>query len=354
MSETITGKDSLSQREKGDLYWKKLKYLEQAERHITSKDGKAGDLDISDILKNPELTEIAADNVASKERKHSTLSLQSYGLKPGELDSFKEHISENYMRQIKNRSLKAIAFYEGEKAPDNLFGVSVTAEHGGFMELVWVSVTADHEKEGDVAELLRFIYDSAEKENRYKGIFMELHKGYDPEWLTKAVEISGMEVRTEPNNIFECRLSDVTRAGSIMDAADKIPCVPLKFATDDQKKVLEDIIAGESKPIPVPVPIPWKNYNSDISVICCSEKGNLSGAFFVSGVRDYLVVDLLYGSSPAVSAALIGSALKACGEDYDPESKLLFPVVSKAACPLIEKLVKGAKRGELTEAVIRF
>ncbi len=300
-----------------------------------------------------------ADALISKgierpERPHSTLDLQTSRISPNEFSTFSEHIPNNYLGQLNNGSLIATGYYEKEDAGGGLAGVSITAEHGGWKELVWASLPSEKLKEDFLIEFFRFIFDEAEKENKYKGIFMELHMLPETHDVTDILAKAGMDVHFEKNNIYEFTLDDVVKDPSLFKAAEKLSCVPLLFSWGPEKDLIEELIYNEDKAVPVAFPIPWDSYQADISEIHYNEKTKTAGLLLFTKVMEYLVMDLCYGVNAIVLAALIGSALKAAEETYEGSQKVLAPIVSESTRPLIEKMVPNAKRGEIAEAMVWF
>ncbi len=270
------------------------------------------------------------------------------------LSEYLEHIPENYVGQIKDGSLKATAYYvkTGGGEP-SLCGLSVIGVHMKWVELVWLVPAGEYKNDSDkVSDLLRYIISVHRDEKCYKGLFSEIHKGIEKDTVLEALLKSGMWVFDEKNNNYEFRYKDIKRDKSLLSASEKIACKPLSLLTDDEKAKIEDVLYDSDQLIPVALPIPWNRFRQDLSFAYSGQLG--TGLLLISEIGDTLDVELLYGSNPVITASLLGTALTGTEGQVSPEQKILVPIVVESSRQLIKRLVDGATRGDITEALVWF
>ncbi|MCR5093896.1 MAG: hypothetical protein K6B72_07985, partial [Lachnospiraceae bacterium] len=269
-------------------------------------------------------------------------------LDPDGLQGYDQHIPVNYLSQIRDGSLKVTVYRNGDFA-----GLSITGVHNGWVEIVWISLPEEADKEQDAASLISFMIRSAKREKRYKGVFLEMHQSEYTPGMAEVLKAAGMKVYAEKNNNYEFVLSDVKRDPKVLEVARKIVCTPIGGLDQDAKGAIEAAIYCSDDPIPVSIPIPWVSFDEELSFAYCGGAQKI-GLLLISRRADSLIIDLLHGSNPLIAAALLGSALTKLEQTAAPDQKFLVPIVVEASRPLLEKLVDGARRGDISEAVVRF
>ena len=370
MNTGILEDGSLSSRLKGDIYWKKQKLMLRAERgnskaekgtkffksRFEKEDERAVGASALDAIKS-DMQDTQGENVpGGKVFTEEELNIRDSRISSGAIADYGELIPDNYVSQIKNGSLKATAYYREEA----FFGVSITGVHDGWMEIVWFAFSDPHPTREDATHLLAHIVNKAREENAYHGVFSELHMVPEEGTLDLVFSMReilssiGFKTMVRKNNLYECRMKDVIDDRTLFAAAKKVSCVPLLFLTDREKDEIENIIYEDTGSVPVALPIPWSSYRQDLSYVHYDADKKSLGILFVSQVGDTMVMDLLYGKNPMVSAAILGTAIQMAREDLSPDQKLLVPIVLEATRPIVEKLAPTATREDLLEAYIHF
>ena len=364
MSTGILEDGSLSSRLKGDIYWKKQKLMLRAETgskktgkgtkffnaRFEKDDEKAVGASAIDVIKS-RLTD-APEDALEQQRVYTEeeLNIKDTRVSPGSIGEYGEHIPDNYVSQIKNASLKVTAYHRDE----TFLGLSITGVHDDWLEVVWVSMAPESSGEEETAQVLAHMVNKAREEKIYHGIFAELHMSPETETMRKVLGSIGVHTFMRKNNLYECRMKDVIDDRTLFAAAKKVSCVPLLFLTDREKDEIENIIYEDTGSVPVALPIPWSSYRQDLSYVHYDADKKSLGMLFVSQVGDTMVMDLLYGKNPMVSAAILGTAIQMAREDLSPDQKLLVPIVLEATRPIVEKLAPTATREDLLEAYIHF
>ncbi|MBR4513376.1 MAG: hypothetical protein IKO61_00610 [Lachnospiraceae bacterium] len=341
MNTGILDDGSLSSRLKGDIYWKKQKLILRAEEatqrenkaraHFYSKFAERGSYD------GPGLFE---ENVHFSE---SCLS-------PTQISAYSELIPENYVSQIKNASLKVTVY----KREEEFAGLAITGIHSGWLEIVWVALPQDKPDGVHTKELMTHIILNAKEFGGYKGVFAELHMSPEENRMKDILSEIGMDIIEKKNNLYEFRIRDMEKTKTLLDAADRIPCVPLLFLTDREKDEIENMLYNEAGSVPVQMPVPWSSFRQDLSLVHYDSAKKTLGLMLVSQVGDSLVIDLLYGKNPMITAAILGTAIRMASDELPASQKVLVPIVLSATRPIVEKLAPDATREELVEAVFRF
>ena len=267
--------------------------------------------------------------------------------------NYQDYIPKNYHEQIIKGELSAIATYDGDKESGNMVGISVTGSHAGWLEIVWLTMGEKYLQAVQTAEFLRYVFRRSRKIRDYVGAFTEIHMDENTSFHKDILILAGMELHEAKNNIYELKLSEVEQEKLLYDAAKKSDCIFLEDASDELLSELEDAFAEDSRALPVPTYMDWDFYKGDLSVIC-QQNGKPTGAILVSEVKDYLLVNLVYGTNAMAVPAVLGKALMKAKETYDGDKKILMPLVAKGAVELIEKLAPKAKRGDIMEAVVWF
>ncbi len=351
---------SLSSRLKGDIYWKIQKLMLRSAQDIKGSN-PATDHFLSkfqmqdDILGNDTFTSMdtlrdthARPSLSSATRPTYNANITEKRLMPAAIEDFGELIPENYISQIKNASLTVKSYYDS----DRFLGLSITGVHSDWMELVWVSPDEDT-TDDELASLVALIIDRARAENKYKGFFVELHMSPHTPQMEEILRSCGMQTVHVKNNLYEFTYGDIDIDRLAM-AAMNHPCTPLSQASDEMKSAVEDILYDEKTPVPVALPIPWSKYRQDLSMLHYSGKPSETGLYLVSEMGDTLIIELLYGKSPLIVAAILGDAFVYAKDIIAPSQKILVPIVLEATRPLIERFVPDATREDLVEAFVRF
>jgi hypothetical protein len=274
-------------------------------------------------------------------------------LHSAELKELGDLIPENYRVQIMRAELTAIATYDSDSEDKKLIGISVTGDHAGWLELVWIVAGEDYREPLQAADYVRYILRRAEKSGRYTGAFCEIHMDESTLQHKNILILAGMEIKETKNNIFEMAISEVTHEDVLMAAAEKSDCIFLDETPDEFIAMLDQKFAEDERPIPVPDYFAPEDYLQELSVICI-ENDEPVGALLFSEEKDYLVLDLAFSVSPKAMPAMVGTALKRAKELYPEDKRILMPIVGKGAKEIIEKLAPDAERGDIMEAVIWF
>ena len=357
---------SLSSRLKGDLYWKKQKLMlrsaqdlsedNRATVHFRSKFHMAdeklgkGTFDSMDDLRDAHAIDASDNGTLSAEgRPVYNPDITEQRLHPSAIADYSDQIPENYVSQIKNASLTVKTYHDG----DRFLGLTITGVHSNWVEIVWLS-RGDDVSDDEVGQLLALIVDRAYAEKKYLGVFIELHVVPETAAMEKILNTVGMQTIHVKNNLYEFTYKDIVMFDKLLLATQKLPCTPISMLSEDTKIAMEDVVYGDKGPVPVALPIPWSSYRQDLSVANYDKKLADTGLLLVSEVGDTLVVDLLYGKNPVITAALIGNAVKNAEGIVSPDQKFLVPIVLEATRPLVEKLVPNATREDLVEAFIKF
>ena len=339
MNTGILEDGSLSSRLKGDLYWKKQKLILRAEES-TQREEKARKHFYSKFDDRNSVEGLKQDSIPFTERRIS----------PAMISGYAEFIPDNYIAQIKNASLKVTVYDK-----DGRFaGLSITGVHSGWYEIVWIALPQEKPEHISSVELVTYIVNSAGASGLYKGVFAELHMTPEEQHMEKVFSSVGMSVVEKKNNLYEFCAKDITGQKTLLDAADRIPCVPLFFLTEKEKNEIESIMYNETGSIPIQFPIPWDSYRQDLSLVHFDASNKNVGILFVSQVGDTMVIELLYGKNPMITAALLGTAIRTSVTELAPSQKILVPIVLSATRPIVEKLAPNATREPLYEAVFAF
>ena len=341
MNTGILDDGSLSSRLKGDIYWKKQKLILRAEEatqkenkarmHFYSKFGEEGSFDGSGLF----------------ERK---VDFSESRLSPTQMSAYAELIPENYVAQIKNASLKVTVY----KREAEFAGLAITGTHSGWLEIVWVALPQEKPDGMHSKELMTYIISSAKETGVYKGVFAELHVTPEENRMKEILSEIGMDIIEKKNNLYEFKIGDMEKTKTLLDAANRIPCVPLLFLTDKEKDEIENMLYNEAGSVPVQIPVPWSGFRQDLSFVHYDSTKKTLGLMLVSQVGDSLVIDLLYGKNPMITAAILGTAIRTASDELPGSQKVLVPIVLSATRPIVEKLAPHATREELVEAVFRF
>ncbi len=267
--------------------------------------------------------------------------------------NYQEYIPINYHEQIIKGELSAIVTYDGDKDDGNIVGVSVTGSHAGWLEIVWIAAGENYRQDVQVADFIRYVIRRSRKNRDYIGAFTEIHMDEDTSFHNDVLILAGMEIIKAKNNLFELKLSEVDEGNIPGVSEQEVETIFLKDASDAQLNELEDLFYDDSRALPVPAYMDWDVYNESLSVISLNA-GKPTGAFLVTEVKDYLLVNLIYGTNPKTVPALINTAFFKAKEMYGGEKKILMPLVERRAADIVKKIVPDVHRGDIMQAVVWF
>ncbi len=291
----------------------------------------------------------------NQELKAPAKTFERKRLKPSEFKAFEEYIPGNYLGQLRNGTMMADAYYDGDVSEENFAALMLWAVHEGWKEIIWMSFDDDVKgNEEKTCELLNYVLYEAKEQGEFLGVFKEFHSEEFTGNIERGIGRLGFSVRYEKNNVYECRLSDLVEQATVMAAVARVKCSTVENTDEDTMDGVERRIASNKQPVPVSVPVPWENYRADLSFTCLNRAADEAGLLLVSEIGDSLVLDLVYGSNPIIVAALIGNAIKKAKELLPADQKVLIPIVNTGTVPLIEKMVPTATRGEIAETILWF
>lgn len=269
-----------------------------------------------------------------------------------ELAEFTEYIPVNYHSQITAGELMARAVYS-DRDHEDLVGVTVTGDHAGWLEIVWLSLKDKEQPLSRAAKLLRYCINKARLSGRYLGAFLEIHRDEETGIHRDILILAGMEIKDTENNNYEFSLSDIVNSGSLELPGNRVSCVPVAEADEGLLDWIETVMNEDERPIPTPYEMDWEGCERDLSMICLSGDTPAGLLYFVKE-SDYLVLELAYTRTALALPAMLKEAIRAAGSKYDKDQKVLVPIVGKGTGEIINKMVPGAKRGRITEAVCWF
>ena len=351
---------TISDRQKGDIYWRK--------QLLTFRASDPQTVDGCDFTNYPPTAvgrDIARDDLAKEPNSRDANStkldalpeedrLFSRVIPPMQLRKYDGYLHENYISSLLKDSLIARGYYADQDCtPESLLGLMIMGSHGKWVELVYLVLDDSAKNSASAEKLMRFVLNEIKDDGKYIGVFLEAHPGEVADGMRQILERTGMKLYTRKNNNYEFDFRDIVKDSSIMAAAKKLKCLPLSALDDDAKERIEDALYDSQTPVPIALPVSWSNYDPDISfAFAGGDQGH--GLILASRAADTIVVDLLYGSKSIICAALIGAAVSAGEELLGGEQKMMAPIVVDASRRLIERLVPNARRGNITEAIMWF
>ena len=269
------------------------------------------------------------------------------------ISEYEEHIPENYRSQIEMGEIEALAIYRKTGEKKDFLGVTLTADHNGWLEIIWVSIVKELFQDVLAADVLRYRLEKARLSRKYVGAFAELHKEEETSVHADILLLAGFNLTETENNNYEFTLKDLTDVRLIEAAADKINCISVSQASEEQLYDIETVMERDERPIPAPDEIYWEEYEQDLSVISV-EADKVTGLLLFKEEDDYLVLELAYSNSQTALPAMLGTAYRIATGKYKDNKKILVPIVGKGIKEIINKLVPGAKRGKIYEAECWF
>ena len=272
-------------------------------------------------------------------------------LKPKDFLALASFIPAEYLEFLNSGLYSANGWYEdGAETP---YCVLISYEVENWFELIWASFSPDPAEEEREA-FLGFLLDEIRSQGSYAGFYTEMYPSPKREQMRTLFEKQGASIYEAKGCVFTFSLEEIKPDRNLFAAADKCSCLPVSFLNDTVRDALEDAIYHADNYVPVLLPIPWTRFRSDISLFHYDKDAGTSGVLLFSEKAGYLVVDLLYGNKPKVTAALLGAAFTICSEKLEREQVFLTPVVNTSSIPLLEKLVPSAKRYQLVDAIQWF
>ncbi len=267
------------------------------------------------------------------------------------LGSFEQYIPINYHEQLLLGEIRATAYYDGLVSDDRLTGVIVSADHSGWLEIIWVSM-GERRTDIKAADLMKHLFMTARNKGGYVGAFCEIHFEEKNRANQYFLTLAGMTVKETENNIYELSLGEAKVSELLKKAAAVSEYLPLDDA-EDLIPELMNLMEEDGRPVPVPPGINREDYVRSLSLVG-TEKGKPVAVVLVGEVSDYLVVELVYSKSPKTLLGLLGTVLIKAKERYPEDQKVLIPIVGQGTKGLVERLLPEARRGRIMEAVIRF
>lgn len=274
-------------------------------------------------------------------------------IRPEMFGDYAAYIPKNYHSQIMNGELSVIATYYGTTDSDRLVGIMVWASHKGWFEIVWVHMSREYRAEVKSADYLRYILRQVRKTRKYIGAFCEVQTEEERTLHRDVMALAGMELLYEKNNIYEMKLSQIRHKNTLFHAAKQTECIPLADADDDILEFIEDQIASDPRPIPFPEDVDWEDYDADLSRICVIDD-EPAGLLLFSHAAEYVVLELAYSTSERSLPAMAGSALQYAEENFEPDQKILIPIVGTGVSDILNRMVPDVVRGDTLQAVIWF
>ncbi len=269
------------------------------------------------------------------------------------LHDFDDHIPVNYHSQIEAGEIIAKAIYETSGGKVVLLGVILTADHAGWLEVIWISMEGKDPLIIKASDILRYRLTKAMRSGKYRGAFCELHAGEETKVDLNILSLAGFSVTETNNNIYEITLKDITGTERIEEIAKQIPWVSVAKATQEELFEIEEMMNEDERPVPVPYEIDWENCERDLSIICIEKMKPVGLLYFVKE-KDTLVLELAYSKSQTGFPGMLGAAYGIAKEKYGDSQKILIPIIEKGTEGIVTKLVPGAKRGRVYEAVMWF
>ncbi len=309
------------------------------------------------IARYKEAAEKCGKNLVSGGNYKADYSFYKGGLGVGSIgednfEEFKEYIPVNYHSQIMAGEIRAEVFFGGDESDREFQGVSLTADHSGWLEVIWIAMKKDVYSKEKAADILRFLIQRASDSGAYRGVFSEVHHDEETKDHIEILKHAGMEVREAKNNIFEFELSEVSDV-RVPKELNGIKCMPVSQAVAGLLFDIENMMSDDERAIPAPAEVDWDNCCKEISVICLEETGPTGLLYFVKE-KDYVVLELAYSASVTALPFMIYTAYKEAWRTYGPAQKFLVPIVGRGTKQIVTKMVPAARHGGIINAMIRF
>lgn len=136
-------------------------------------------------------------------------------------------------------------------------------------------------------------------------------------------------------------------------AVGKLNCKKLSEADEQLFGKLDEMILQDNRPSPLPLFVNWDVYMQEESLICM--KGDEPcGILLFLHRGDSIVIDCAYVTDKTALAVMLGNAYEIIKEKYEPDQKILVPVVVDRTARIVERLVPTAERADVLEAVMRL
>ncbi len=269
------------------------------------------------------------------------------------LNDFSDYIPVNYYSQIELGELDAKAVYEENGEDREFIGVTVTADHSGWLEIVWVSVNKAKYNVVLASNLIKYLIREARISKEYKGAFCEIHKAEETAVHLDILTLAGLSVTETKNNIYEIELKDIPEAMTKAPIPKGSACIPINEATEDLLGEIDMLMANDERPIPTPYEIDYEICDKELSLVCV-ENDAPTGFMYLVPEKDYLVLELAYSASKTALPVMISEVLKKALAKYGPSQKVLIPIVGKSTKDIVTRLIPNAERGDIVQAVVRF
>ena len=273
------------------------------------------------------------------------------------ISEFEALLPENYSAQIRSGALFGGAVFEpsGEEKPPILVGVM--AFRKDWLELLWIGFPDRTKSDTFFAELIRTLI---RREKFYrgpslKGVYAEFHSDIKlrSDRIRNVMLLAGMESCITKSNVYEFPLSAVEESSLLRKAKGRMKCIPLFMANGELFNKLDELIQTDARPSPLPLFVNWDSYLQEDSLICM-QGDDPCGILLFSKYKDYLVIDCAFVTEAMALPVLLGNAYPWLVEKYGDKQKLLIPVVIDRTASIVERLVPGAERVDMVEAVLRL
>ncbi|GEM_PF-7032389 len=242
METGILSDGSLSPRKKGDLFWKKYKLQEQAERE--HKHSRHAELFIKSVMAlYIDTMADPGEKLDGNEFKIFPPTATGWDIKRHALaramkcrDGFKmDGGGESALAAALSDTITAFFSARGfDEATGTLTeGTDLKAAQAVLEEKVKLFEEAYHNEmgAGDDVKLPGREFTKTRLRSSdfvlYGEVFIELHVDEHTSEMAKLLEAAGMQVYTEKNNIYECTLKEVAGERELLMAAQRLHCRPL-------------------------------------------------------------------------------------------------------------------------------
>ena len=273
------------------------------------------------------------------------------------ISEFEAQLPENYSAQIRSGKLFGGAVYEPVGEDREPILVSVMAYRKEWLELIWIGFPDRTRSDSFFAELIRTLIrrERFDRGLSLKGVYAEFHSDIKlrSERIRNVMILAGMESSISKSNVYEFPLSAVEENSLLQKAAGRMKCIPLSAATNELMCKLDELTQVDSRPSPLPLFVNWDAYLKDESLICMQGDAPC-GILLFSRHGDFLVIDCAFVTEFIALPVLLGNAYTWLKEQYGPEQKLMIPVVIDRTASIVERLVPGAQRVDVVEAVLRL
>lgn len=262
------------------------------------------------------------------------------------IDNFRSMIPEKYYSLLQDEELVFTLVREADGSAD--VGFAITKEHNSWLEIIWIETMQGYKNDASIADFIRYIIRLARRSGRFEGVVVQIHESESTPRTFDILAMAGMETQICPNNIYRLVLGDI--------GTDKLSKGAGTFLADADPamiRTVEEAIRRDKRGVPVALPIPVDDYIKDLSLVY-AKSPEKAGVLLFSEVRDCLVFELAYSTTPTVLRSMLGAALSRANELFPPDKEILLPIVVNGSVKLINYLIPNAQCGKVIEATVRF